>query len=170
MHSSEVFRKLFPTLHLISKHFQNITILNDLLLGHFSRVRLCVTPEMAAHQALLSLGFSRQEHWSGLPFPSPMHESKKWKWSRSVASDSLQPGRLQPTRLLRPWDFPSKSAGVGCHCLLCLNDLRGHKKRKTLAYFKQLITNLFSLLILISLNTCVKEKSMICLPSFHFGH
>ena len=31
-----------------------------------------------------SLGFSRQEHWSGLPFPSPMHESEKWKWSRSV--------------------------------------------------------------------------------------
>ena len=29
---------------------------------------------MAAHQAPLSLGFSRQEHWSGLPFPSPMHE------------------------------------------------------------------------------------------------
>jgi len=27
----------------------------------------------------LSLGFSRQEHWSGLPFPSPMHESEKWK-------------------------------------------------------------------------------------------
>jgi len=25
----------------------------------------------------LSLGFSRQEHWSGLPFPSPMHESEK---------------------------------------------------------------------------------------------
>jgi len=31
---------------------------------------------MAAHQALLSLGFSRQEHWSGLPFPSPVHESE----------------------------------------------------------------------------------------------
>ena len=43
---------------------------------------------MAAHQAPLSLGFSRQEHWSGLPFPSPMHESEKWKWSRSVVSDS----------------------------------------------------------------------------------
>ena len=28
-------------------------------------------------------GFSRQEHWSGLPFPSPMHKSEKWKWSRS---------------------------------------------------------------------------------------
>ena len=55
---------------------------------------------MAAHQASPSLGFSRQEHWSGLPFPSPMHESEKWKWSRSVVSDSPQPHGLQPTRLL----------------------------------------------------------------------
>ena len=47
-----------------------------LLLGCFSRVRLCATPETAAHQAPLSLGFSRQEHWSGLPFPSPMRESE----------------------------------------------------------------------------------------------
>ena len=46
-----------------------------LLLSHFSHVRLCATPEMAAHQAPLSLGFSRQEHWSGLPSSSPMHES-----------------------------------------------------------------------------------------------
>ena len=34
-------------------------------------------PTLAAHQAPPSLGFSRQEHWSGLPFPSPMHESEK---------------------------------------------------------------------------------------------
>ena len=71
---------------------------------------------MAAHQAPPSLGFSRQEHWSGLPFPSPMHESEKWKWSRSVMSDPQWPHGLQPTRLLRPWDFPGKSTGVGCHC------------------------------------------------------
>jgi len=32
---------------------------------------------MAAHQAPPSLGFSRQEYWSGLPLPSPMHESEK---------------------------------------------------------------------------------------------
>ena len=51
-------------------------ILLLLLLSHVSRVQLCVTPETAAHQALPSLGFSRQEHWSGLPFPSPMHESE----------------------------------------------------------------------------------------------
>ena len=66
----------------------------------------------------VSLGFSRQEHWSGLPFPSPMHESEKRKWSRSVMSDSQRPHGLQPTRLLHPWDFPGKSTGVGCHCLL----------------------------------------------------
>ena len=59
-----------------------------LLLSRFSCVRLCVTPWTAAHQAPLSLGLSKQEHWSGLPFPSPMHESEKWKWSRSVVSDS----------------------------------------------------------------------------------
>ena len=46
------------------------------MLSHFSRVRLCATPETAAHQAPPSLGFSRQEHWSGLPFPSPVHESE----------------------------------------------------------------------------------------------
>ena len=47
-----------------------------------------------------------------------MHESGKWKWSCSVVSDSLRPHGLQPTRLLHPWDFPGKSIGVGCHCLL----------------------------------------------------
>ena len=62
-----------------------------LLLSHFSRVQLCVTPWMAAYQAPPSLGFSRQEHWSGLPFLSPMHESEKGKGSRSVMSDSLRP-------------------------------------------------------------------------------
>jgi len=34
-------------------------------------------PITAAHQAPPSLGFSRQEQWSGLPFPSPIHESEK---------------------------------------------------------------------------------------------
>ena len=59
-----------------------------LLLSRFSRVQLCATPETAAHQAPPSMGFSRQEHWSGLPFPSPMHEREKWRWSCSVVSNS----------------------------------------------------------------------------------
>ena len=47
-----------------------------LLLSRFSRVRLCATPQTAVRQVPPSLGFSRQEHWSGLPFPSPVHESE----------------------------------------------------------------------------------------------
>ena len=42
-----------------------------LLLNRFSRFQLCATPETAAHQAPLSVGFSRQEYWSGLPGPLP---------------------------------------------------------------------------------------------------
>ena len=40
-----------------------------------------------------------------------------WKWSRSVVSDSSPPHGLQPTMLLRPWDFPGKNTGVG-YCFL----------------------------------------------------
>ena len=57
--------------------FISLLALLLLLLSRFSHVQLCVTPYTAAHQALQSLGFSWQEHWSGLPFPSPVHESEK---------------------------------------------------------------------------------------------
>ena len=123
------------------------------------------------------MGFSKQDYWSGLPFPPPgdfltrdwtcvswisydaaakslqscptlyapldgsppgsaipgilqtrtlewaavIHESEKWKSSHSVMSDSSRPHGVQPTRLFCPWDFPGKSTGVGCHCLLCIS-------------------------------------------------
>ena len=111
-----------------------VSLLLLLLLSRFSRVELCATPETAAHQAPPSLGFSRQEHWSGLPFPFSMHESEKWKWSRLAGSDSQRPHGLQPTRLLPPWDLPSKSTGVGCHCLSsakCLWGFLESKREKT---------------------------------------
>ena len=65
-----------------------------LLLSRFSRVQLCATPKMAAHQAPPSLGFSRQEHWSGLPFPSPMHESEVAQLCPTLSSpmDCSPPG------------------------------------------------------------------------------
>ena len=56
-----------------------------------SRVQLVVIAWTTAHQAPPSMGFSRQEHWSKLPFPSPMHESEKWKWSHSVVSTLRDP-------------------------------------------------------------------------------
>ena len=49
-----------------------------------------------------------QGHWRGLPFPSPMHESEKWKGSHSVMSDPQRPHGLQPSRLLHPWDSPTR--------------------------------------------------------------
>ena len=58
------------------KSRRNLLLLLLLLLSRFSRVRLCATLQTEAHEAPLSLGVSRQEHWSGLPFPSPMHEKK----------------------------------------------------------------------------------------------
>ena len=62
-----------------------------LLLSRFSHVWLCGPHRRQPTRLPPSLGFSRQEHWSGLPLPSPMHESEKWKWSRSVVSDSATP-------------------------------------------------------------------------------
>ena len=51
----------------------------------FSRVRLFVTPWTVAYQAPLSVGFSRQEYWSGSPFPSPGDLSDPGIEPRSLA-------------------------------------------------------------------------------------
>ena len=80
-----------------------------------SRVRLLATPWTAAYQAPLSMGFSRQEYWSGVPSSSPSNEIKSGflpqqhlifhrpqfssvQFSHSVVSDSLQPNELQHAR------------------------------------------------------------------------
>ena len=58
----------------------------------FSRVRLFVTPwTVGAYHAPLSMGFSRQEYWSGLPFPSPEDLSNPGIKSRSptLKADAL---------------------------------------------------------------------------------
>ena len=73
---------------------------------------------------------ARTQEWVAISFS--MHESEKWKWSRSVGSDSSRPHGLQPTRLLHPWDFPGKSTGVGCHCLLRQMMLPGCNLRRVM--------------------------------------
>ena len=92
-----------------------------------SRVRLLATPWTAAHQAPPSMGFSRQEYWSGVPLPSPrsllvicfMHVYV----SHSAMSDSLPPYELSPARLLSPWNSPGKNTEVGTlqdfMCFIC---------------------------------------------------
>ena len=61
-----------PLLHL-AEGTNDIELKLLLLLSCFSHVQLCATLWTAAHQAPLSTGFSRQEYWSGLPFPSPLN-------------------------------------------------------------------------------------------------
>ena len=58
-----------------------------LLLSRFSRVRLCATPETAAHQAPLSLGFSRQEYWSGVP--SPLTPKNSFRVKEEIQNNSI---------------------------------------------------------------------------------
>jgi len=116
---------------------------------HFSHVQFCATPWSAARQAPLSMGFSRQEYWSGLPcllqgiFPTqgsnlfllhlPVLAGRffttraTWEAHLSMlllllshVSDSVRPHRHQPTTLPRPWDSPGENTGVGCHFLQCM--------------------------------------------------
>ena len=61
-----------------------------------SHVRLSVTPWTAAYQALLSMGFSRQEYWSGVPLPSPLEnlEAAKTSSEEAVKKMALATGNI----------------------------------------------------------------------------
>ena len=75
-----------------------------------SHVQLFVTPRTIACQAPMSIGFSKWEYWSGLPFPPPEHIPKfsSVHFSRSVLSDSLWPHESQHARP----PCPSPTPGV----------------------------------------------------------
>ena len=68
-----------------------------------SCVQLFVTPQIVAFQAPLSMGFSRQEYWSGLPFPSP----------EDLPNPGIEPGSpaLQADSLLSELSW---AAVIGC--------------------------------------------------------
>ena len=62
------------------------------MLGGFSGVRLFATPETVAHQGPLSMGFPRQEYWSGLPLPSPGNLSEPGIEPAPLLSPAFAPG------------------------------------------------------------------------------
>ena len=92
-------------------------------LSLFSRVRLFATPWTVAHQAPPSMGFSRQEYWSGLPCPPPGHLSYRRieLTSPALQADSLlsePPGKPQNTgvgslSLLQGMDLPDSGIKPG---------------------------------------------------------
>ena len=82
------------------------------MLSHFSHVGLFAPP--VARQAPLSMGFSRQEYWSGLPCPPPGDlQIRSDQISRSVMSNSLRPHESQHARL------PCPSPTLGVHSDSC---------------------------------------------------
>ena len=98
----------------------------------FSRVRLFVTPWTVAHQAPRSRGFSRQEYWSGLPFPTPGVKPESLSspalaggffttsttWESDSRGCSIVSNSLQPNGLYSPWDSPGQNTGLGSLSLL----------------------------------------------------
>ena len=80
-----------------------------------SRVRLFVTLWTVAYQAPLSMGFSRQERWSGLPFPSPgeLPDPRIKPGSPALQADALlsePPGKL--TRIWEMWSKPQNNKDI----------------------------------------------------------
>ena len=74
------------------------------MLGHFSCVRLFVTRWTVAHQVPLSMGFSRQEYWSGLPWPPSGDLPKPGVEPASPAAPALQVVSLP----LSHWGSPDR--------------------------------------------------------------
>ena len=89
---------------------------DSLLLSRFSHVRLCVTPQTAAHQAPQSLGFSRHEHWSGLPFPSP---------ERGLPDPGIEP----PFPALAGEFFTTEPPGKPLHMMSFCPNITGRRQR-----------------------------------------
>ena len=69
--SEEITFIFFFFLEITFKEQAQVISISACVLSWFSHVQLFVTPGTVALQALLSVEFSRQEYWSGLPFPSP---------------------------------------------------------------------------------------------------
>ena len=81
-----------------------------LLLSHFSRVRLCVAPDGSPPGSPIpGILQARILEWVAVSFSNGDSESE---------SEATQSCPTCSTRPLRPWDFPGKSTGMGCHCLL----------------------------------------------------
>ena len=86
LHFLYFFKNLWPCCPLVGSHF----LVRVCMLSHFSHIRLFATLWTVAHQALLSMGFSRQEYWSGLPFPSPKLRSSTRNQTCVLGSESTE--------------------------------------------------------------------------------
>ena len=98
--SVDKWRALICSLHITCCCF--LGLFPVCKLSRFSRVQLFVPLWAVAHQAPLSIGFSRQEYWSGLPCPPPGDLLDPEMELASLASPAL-PGRFFATYCLQRW-------------------------------------------------------------------
>ena len=83
--------------HYKFEYIQGLYIYNDIHVCY--RIQLFATPWTVAHQAPLSMGFPRQEYWSGLPFPPPEDLPDLGIKTASLMSPSLQVDSLPLSQL-----------------------------------------------------------------------
>ena len=102
-----------------AKHISNKRLISKIIKNLYNSVAKKQTVQFKNWQRTWVDMFPRKKYKKG----QQVHEKnaqyyQSLKWSRSVVSDFLRPHELQSPRLLRRWDFPGKSTGVGCHFLL----------------------------------------------------
>ena len=91
------------------KRYSKVLVTACWVLSHFSCVRLFLTPWTIAHQSPLSMGFSRQEYWSGLPCPSPDTRPDPGREHTTLASPALQAVSLPTEPPGKPWEMQIKT-------------------------------------------------------------
>ena len=108
------------------------------VLSRFSRVQLLVTPWTVAHRNPLSMGFPRQEYWSGLPFPTPGDLPNPGIELECLMSPYWQAGSLPPAWMIQykapptvlsltPMHPTKKTPLMHCHFLWCFSPLEREK-------------------------------------------
>ena len=118
-----------------------------------SRVGLLATPWTAAHQAPLSMGFSRQEYWSGVPLPSPIIYISMY-----ISIEDYLEREWHPTPVFLPWKSHGQRSLVGYSPL-------GRKESNTT---KQLSTHIHTRIYEYVLNWKKQKSCILNCPSQYF--
>ena len=118
-------KRLFPTINMLGatsqRLFDELHLRNAWVLSRFSHVWLFRTPSTIAHQAPLSMEFSRQEYWNGLPFPSP----------GELPNPVIEPMSLMSAALAGRFFTTSSTWGVPLRNELLFNIYVQKKKKKS---------------------------------------
>ena len=127
----------------------NKRVRNAVLLSHFSRVWLCATPQTAVHQAPPSLGFSWQEHWNGLPFPSSMHESESGEWKSWLKAQHSET-KIMASGPITSWEIDGETVETVSVFILGSSKITGdgdcsHEIKRRLFLGRKVMTNLDSI-------------------------